>query len=190
MTLRRVLETVAAFRLGDPTTPVVLMGYDNPIEALGYQHFASLAETAGVDGVLVVDCPPEEGMELTVELRRRGIDSIYLLAPTSEEGRMEAANALASGYVYYVSLKGVTGAAHIDLKEVEQKIPQLRSHIKLPIGVGFGIRDAQTARAVSRISDAVVIGSRVVQEIEQSAPDQVVSNVKALVAEFRQAMDA
>jgi tryptophan synthase alpha chain len=190
MSLRRVLEAVAGFRRSDTTTPVVLMGYANPIEALGYQRFAELAETAGVDGVLVVDDPPEESAELTAELRRRGVDSIYLVAPTTEEARMEAVDAAASGYIYYVSLKGVTGSTHLDLKEVGQKIPQLRSHIKLPIGVGFGIRDAETARAVSQISDAVVIGSRLVQEIETSAPDQVVRNVRALVAGFRQAMDA
>jgi len=190
MSLRRVLEAVGAFRREDATTPVVLMGYANPIEALGYERFADLAQSAGVDGVLVVDCPPEESGELAMQLRRRGLDSIYLLAPTSEEERMEAVDAVASGYIYYVSLKGVTGSSHLDLKDVAQKIPQLRSHTRLPIGVGFGIRDAETARAVAQISDAVVIGSRLVQEIEKSAPDRVVGNVRALVAGFRQALDA
>jgi len=190
MSLRRVLEAVGAFRRNDATTPVVLMGYANPIEALGYERFADLAQTAGVDGVLVVDYPPEESGELAVHLRRRGMDSIYLLAPTSEEARMAAVDAVASGYIYYVSLKGVTGSSHLDLEDVAQKIPQLRSHTSLPIGVGFGIRDAETARAVAQISDAVVIGSRLVQEIEKSAPDRVVGNIKALVAGFRQALDA
>lgn len=190
MSLRGVLAAVTEFRRTDTTTPVVLMGYANPIEALGQRRFAELAGRAGVDGVIVVDYPPEESGELTTELGRQGIDSIFLLAPTTEEARMDEVGKVASGYIYYVSLKGVTGAATLDLGEVSRKIPLLRSHIRLPIGVGFGIRDAQTARAVSRIADAVVVGSRLVQEIESSAPDRVVANVKALVAEFRQAMDA
>jgi tryptophan synthase alpha chain len=187
--LKIVLDAVGKFRQADDSTPVVLMGYANPIEAMGYERFAEGAEKAGVDGVLVVDYPPEEGGGLTSELARRGIDSIFLLSPTTEEARMEKLGRLASGYIYYVSLKGVTGAATLDLDEVGRKIPQLRSHIKVPIGVGFGIRDAQTAKAVSRISDAVVIGSRLVQEIEQSAPDQLIGNVKALVGSIRKAMD-
>jgi tryptophan synthase alpha chain len=190
MSLRGVLAVVTEFRRADSVTPVVLMGYANPIEALGQQRFAELAEQAGVDGVLVVDYPPEESAELTTALSRRGIDTIFLVAPTTEEARMDGVAKAASGYIYYVSLKGVTGATTLDLKEVGEKIPQLRSHIRLPIGVGFGIRDAQTARAVSSIADAVVVGSRLVQEIEGSPPDRVVANVKALMAEFRQAMDA
>ena len=166
------------------------MGYANPIEAMGYGALrAERRARAGVDGVLVVDYPPEEGSELLGQLRSRGIDSIFLLSPTTEEARMEKVGRVASGYIYYVSLKGVTGAANLDLDEVGRKIPQIRSHIKLPIGVGFGIRDAETARAVARISDAVVIGSRLVQEIEQSAPDQLIGNVKALVGGIRRAMD-
>jgi tryptophan synthase alpha chain len=189
ISLKTVVEAVSRFRQSDPSTAVVLMGYANPIEAMGYAPFAESAEKAGVDGVLVVDYPPEEGSGLTSELTQRGIDSIFLLSPTSEEARMEKIGRLASGYIYYVSLKGVTGAATLDLDEVGRKIPQLRAHIKVPIGVGFGIRDAQTARAVSRISDAVVIGSRLVQEIEQSAPDQLIGNVKTLVGSIRKAMD-
>jgi tryptophan synthase alpha chain len=190
ISLRGVLAAVTEFRRTDTTTPVVLMGYANPIEALGRRRFAELAEQAGVDGVIVVDYPPEESVELTAELGRHGVDSIFLLAPTTDEARMEQVGKVATGYIYYVSLKGVTGATTLDLGEVGQKIPLLRSHIRLPIGVGFGIRDAQTARAVSRIADAVVVGSRLVQEIESSAPDRVLANVKALVAEFRHAMDA
>jgi len=167
----------------------VLMGYANPIEAMGYQPFADRAQKAGVDGVLVVDYPPEEGEALAAELRERAIDTILLVSPTTEDGRMEQVARSASGYIYYVSLKGVTGANSIDLTEVGRKIPQLRSHIKLPIGVGFGIRDAQTAKAVSKISDAVVIGSRLVQEIEESAPDRLLGNVKTLVGGIRKAMD-
>ena len=187
--LRQVLEVVARFRQSDNVTPVVLMGYGNPIEAMGYERFAQAAQRAGVDGVLVVDYPPEESSDLTAQLRERDIDSIFLLSPTTEEQRMEKVGRVASGYIYYVSLKGVTGASHLDVQEVGAKIPRIRSHIKLPVGVGFGIRDAKTARAVARVADAVVIGSRLVQEIEQSAPDQLIGNVKALVSAIRQAMD-
>jgi len=185
-----VLEAVARFRAVDDSTPVVLMGYANPIEAMGYERFAQDAAKAGVDGVLVVDYPPEEGSELLAQLKERGIDSIYLLAPTSEERRMEEVGRAASGYIYYVSLKGVTGSAALDLQEIGRKIPRIRSHIKLPVGVGFGIRDGDTARAVSQFSDAVVIGSRLVQEIEQSTPASLIANVKGLIGGIRKAMDA
>lgn len=188
--LKDCLAFVREFRARDEATPVVLMGYANPIEAMGYDAFAAAAALAGVDGVLVVDYPPEESVELTGKLRAAGIDSIFLLSPTSLDQRMEEVAHLASGYVYYVSLKGVTGAAHLDLTEVARKIPLIRSHVKLPIGVGFGIRDGATARAVASISDAVVIGSRLVQEIEASPPGQAAANVGALVAEIRRAMDA
>jgi tryptophan synthase alpha chain len=187
--LKGVLEAVRQFRAKDPRTPVVLMGYANPIEAMGAARFAAAAAEAGVDGVLVVDYPPEEGSELLAELKQRGIDSIYLLSPTSEEVRIQQVGRVASGYVYYVSLKGVTGASHLDLAEVGRKIPQIQSFIKLPIGVGFGIRDGETARAVAKLSDAVVIGSRLVQEIEKSAPEQVIGNIRSLVAGIRRAMD-
>ena len=187
--LAAVLAAVERFRAKDGRTPVVLMGYANPIEAMGCERFAEAAARAGVDGVLVVDYPPEEGAELLAQLRSRGLDSIYLLSPTSETERIEKVGRVASGYIYYVSLKGVTGATHLDLAEVERKIPLIRSHIKLPVGVGFGIRDADTARAVARISDAVVIGSRLVQEIEQSAPGQAIENVRSLIGGIRRAMD-
>ena len=188
--LRAVLETVARFRTVDESTPVVLMGYANPIEAMGYERFAQDAAKAGVDGVLVVDYPPEEGSELLAQLKQRGIDSIYLLAPTSEEQRMEEVGRAASGYIYYVSLKGVTGSAALDLQEIGRRIPRIRSHIKLPVGVGFGIRDGDTARAVAQFSDAVVIGSRLVEEIERSSPDSLIANVKVLIGGIRKAMDA
>ena len=187
--LRGVLEAVRQFRGQDARTPVVLMGYANPIEAMGAVRFAAAAAEAGVDGVLVVDYPPEEGSELLAELKQRSIDSIYLLSPTSEDARIQQVGRVASGYVYYVSLKGVTGASHLDLAEVGRKIPQIQSFIKLPIGVGFGIRDGETARAVAQLSDAVVIGTRLVQEIEKSAPEQVVGNIRSLVGEIRRAMD-
>ena len=187
--LKDVLGFVREFRTSDTTTPVVLMGYANPIEAMGYVTFAASAQAAGVDGVLVVDYPPEESKDLVGLLKKCGIDSIFLLSPTSEDGRIEQVGRMASGYIYYVSLKGVTGAANIDLKEVGAKLPLIRSHIKLPIGVGFGIRDAQTAKAIASISDAVVIGSRLVQEIESSQPDQLIGNLSTLVGGIRRAMD-
>jgi len=187
--LRGVLEAVAAFRGKNADTPVVLMGYANPIEAMGVERFAQAASDAGVDGVLVVDYPPEEGSELLKALHARGIDSIYLLSPTSEDSRIREVGRVASGYIYYVSLKGVTGASTLDLDEVGRKLPMIRSHIDLPVGVGFGIRDGQTARAVGKLADAVVIGSRLVQEIESSPPDQAVERVRALVGGIRRAMD-
>ena len=187
--LKDVLGFVREFRAADKTTPVVLMGYANPIEAMGYEPFAAAAHEAGVDGVLVVDYPPEESRQLVDVLKKRGIDSIYLLAPTSQESRIRQVKDMASGYIYYVSLKGVTGAANIDLQEVAAKLPQIRSHIKLPIGVGFGIRDAQTARMIASVADAVVIGSRLVQEIESSGPDRAIGNLSALLGGIRQAMD-
>jgi tryptophan synthase alpha chain len=188
--LRDCLAFVAEFRDADATTPVVLMGYANPVEAMGYDAFADAAAAAGVDGVLVVDYPPEESADLHGRLKKRGLDSIFLLSPTSVDERMDSVGRLASGYVYYVSLKGVTGAASLDLDEVRSRIPRIRAHVDLPIGVGFGIRDGQTARAIAGISDAVVIGSRLVQEIESSAPADVVVNIGRLVAEIREAMDA
>ncbi len=187
--LKGVLAAVKEFRSRDPQTPVVLMGYANPIEAMGAAKFAESAAAAGVDGVLVVDYPPEEGSELLEQLKQRGIDSIYLLSPTSEDERIREVGRVASGYIYYVSLKGVTGASHLDLQEVGRKIPHIRSFIRLPVGVGFGIRDGETARAVASVSDAVVIGSRLVQEIETSEPQQLIGNVKALVGGIRRAMD-
>jgi len=187
--LKDVLGLVREFRASNSTTPVVLMGYANPIEAMGYEAFAATAHEAGVDGVLVVDYPPEESRPLVELLNKRGIDSIFLLSPTSEDSRIQQVGRVASGYIYYVSLKGVTGAANIDLQEVGGKLPQIRSHIKLPIGVGFGIRDAQTAKAIASIADAVVIGSRLVQEIESSDPAQVIGNLSTLLGGIRQAMD-
>ena len=188
--LSDVFGFVAEFRESDKETPVVLMGYANPIEAMGYEKFASQAQAAGVDGVLVVDYPPEESGDLTRQLKTRAIDSIFLLAPTTLEARMDTVARVASGYVYYVALKGVTGASHLDMQEVAKKLPQIRAHVKLPIGVGFGIRDGETARAVAEVSDAVVIGSRLVEEIEQAQPESVIADVSELIRDIRQAMDA
>jgi len=187
--LHHVLDMVAEFRRSNAETPVVLMGYGNPVEAMGWETFAQRCAEVGVDGVLTVDFPPEEGHEAFAYLTKYGIDPIFLIAPTSTDARVEQVSKLARGYVYYVSLKGVTGAGHLDLSAIEQKIPQLRRHIQLPIGIGFGIRDAATALAVAKLCDGVVVGSRIVQEIEDSTGQDVVANVGKLVKELRQAVD-
>ena len=187
--LRDVLQMVADFRSKDAATPVVLMGYGNPIEAMGWENFAQRCAEVGVDGVLTVDFPPEESHDAFEHLQAHGIDPIFLIAPTTNEARIALVAKLARGYVYYVSLKGVTGAGNIDLTAISQKIPQLRKHISIPIGVGFGIRDADTARAVSALCDGVVVGSRIVQEIENSNEQQVLENVSRLVKELRIAID-
>jgi tryptophan synthase alpha chain len=187
--LKDVLGLVAEFRATDTATPVVLMGYANPIEHLGAAPFAAGAASSGVDGVLVVDYPPEESVDLVTALSERGIDSIFLLAPTSTEARIRQVAAVARGYIYYVSLKGVTGATTIDLTEVAGKIARIKSYSKLPVGVGFGIRDGPTAAAVARYADAVVIGSRLVEEIERSPKEVVCANVGQLTHQFRVALD-
>jgi tryptophan synthase alpha chain len=187
--LHHVLDMVAEFRCSDAATPIVLMGYGNPIEAMGWETFARRCAEVGVDGVLTVDFPPEESHEAFAHLEQHGIDPIFLLAPTSTDERVERVAQQARGYVYYVSLKGVTGAGHLDLAAIEHKIPQLRKHISLPIGVGFGIRDAATAQAVAKLCDGVVVGSRIVQEIENSTGENVIANVSKLVKELRQAVD-
>ncbi|MDD4979286.1 MAG: tryptophan synthase subunit alpha [Gallionella sp.] len=188
VTLRSVLALVAEFRKQDANTPVVLMGYGNPIEAMGWDVFAQRCADVGVDGVLTVDFPPEESHDAFEHLQRHNIAPIFLLAPTTNEARIQQVAKLARGYVYYVSLKGVTGSGSIDLSAIEEKMPQLRKHIKLPIGVGFGIRDAVTAKAVAKLCDGVVVGSRIVQEIEDSTAQNVVENVGRLVKELRQAI--
>ncbi|MFZ5503206.1 MAG: tryptophan synthase subunit alpha [Pseudomonadota bacterium] len=187
--LHHVLDMVAEFRRRDATTPVVLMGYGNPIEAMGWEAFSRRCAEVGVDGVLTVDFPPEEGSVEFAHLMQHGIDPIFLLAPTSTDARVARLAKLARGYVYYVSLKGVTGAGNLDLSAIEQKLPQLRKHIKLPIGVGFGIRDAETARAVAKLCDGVVVGSRIVQEIEDSSEQDLLANIGKLAGELRQAID-
>ena len=189
VSLRDVLGMVAEFRKQDSATPLVLMGYGNPIEAMGWESFAARCAEVGVDGVLTVDFPPEESQVAFGHLQRHGIDPIFLLAPTTDEERIKKVAKQARGYVYYVSLKGVTGAGNLDLGDIEKKIPQLRKHITLPIGVGFGIRDAATAQAVARLCDGVVVGSRIVQEIENSDEQSVVANVGKLVQTLRAAID-
>ncbi|MDR1275231.1 MAG: tryptophan synthase subunit alpha [Candidatus Accumulibacter sp.] len=188
--LERVFETVAEFRKHDGDTPVVLMGYANPIESLGIDAFIAEAVRVGVDGVLVVDYPPEECGEFAARLRDKAIDPIFLLAPTSTPERIARVAAQARGYVYYVSLKGVTGSASLDVESVAARIPEIRTATGLPVGVGFGIRDAQTAKALASVADAVIVGSRIIEESERSTPGDVVSRVRALVAELRGGVDA
>jgi len=189
ISLENVLEMVAEFRKTDTETPVVLMGYANPIEAIGYQKFSARAKECGVDGVLVVDYPPEECEEWLESLKLNRIDAIFLLSPTTPERRIQQIVKRAKGFVYYVSLKGVTGSAHLDLNEVANKLIDLRSHISIPIGVGFGIHDSVTARAVSELADAVVVGSRIIKEIEESPREKILMNVSGLVKDLRIAID-
>ena len=188
--LADVLDLVAAFRLRNAVTPIVLMGYANPIEAMGVDAFAGRARDAGVDGIIVVDYPPEEGEEFAALLRARDIAPIFLVAPTTPTTRIARIAALAAGFVYYVSLKGVTGAGHLDAGEVPRKLADIRRHIALPIGVGFGIRDAQSARTIAAHADAVVIGSRIIVEIENGPPTDAARRVGAFLAGIRSALDA
>ena len=191
--MAQVLDAVRAFRRTDAKTPVVLMGYANPIERYDQRHgagaFIAAAREAGVDGVLVVDYPPEECEAFAAELKAAGLDLIFLLAPTSTEERMALVARIASGYVYYVSLKGVTGAGHLDTSAVAEALPRIRRHVKIPVGVGFGIRDAQSARAVAQVADAVVIGSRLVQILNDQPRDTVAAAAQAFMAEIRAALD-
>jgi tryptophan synthase alpha chain len=188
--LKDVLEMVRVFRRADGDTPVVLMGYANPIEAMGTEFFLAAAAEAGVDGLIVVDYPPQECAAFAASAKHHGIDPIFLLAPTSTDKRIDEVARIGSGYLYYVSLKGVTGAGHIDLAEVAARLPAIRAATRLPIGVGFGIRDADSARQIARSADAVVIGSRIIQEIEAAGPEHAVARVKALLAPIRAALDA
>jgi tryptophan synthase alpha chain len=187
--MSQVLGFVRVFRERDAKTPVVLMGYANPIERHGIPRFIADAKAAGVDGVLVVDYPPEEAASFTALLQAAAIDPIFLLAPTSTEQRMKDVARLASGYVYYVSLKGVTGAGHLDIEAVAAVLPRIRQHVKLPLGVGFGIRDAATAKAISHAADAVVIGSALVQLLEKQTRDTLAPAAAAFITEIRRALD-
>jgi tryptophan synthase alpha chain len=186
----QVLECVRGFRSRNTTTPVVLMGYANPIERYGVERFVADAKSAGVDGVLVVDYPPEECETFAQTLRDGGLDPIFLLAPTSTEQRMKDVGRIASGYVYYVSLKGVTGAGHLDTASVATMLPRIKAHVKLPVGVGFGIRDAASAKAVGAVADAVVIGSAIVQLLETQSRDNVAAAAGRFIAGIRAALDS
>ncbi len=185
-----VFGYVRAFRQTNTSTPVVLMGYANPIERIGPSAFIEAAREAGADGAIVVDYPPEECEQFASDMRANGLDLIFLLAPTSTEERIKQVAQHGSGFSYYVSLKGVTGAGHIDPADVAAKLAPVRRHVRLPIGVGFGIRDAATAKAVASVADAVVIGSRIIEEIENTPAAQAPAAVQAFVAGIRQALDA
>jgi tryptophan synthase alpha chain len=187
--LSEVLGMVAGFRNENATTPMILMGYANPIEAMGLSTFADRAQAAGVDGVIVVDYPPEEAAEFAALLDARGIAPIFLLSPTTPESRMRVVGRLARGYVYYVSLKGVTGAGHLDTAEVIAKLAEIRKCVALPVGAGFGIRDAASAQAIAAHADAVVIGSRIIQEIEAGPAGEAARRAAAWLATIRAAID-
>ncbi|BES71605.1 tryptophan synthase subunit alpha [Marinobacter nanhaiticus D15-8W] len=189
--LRQVLKMVEAFRASDSETPVVLMGYLNPVEAMGYTAFADAAKAAGVDGVLTVDLPPEEAEDVAPLFSERGLDAIFLLAPTTTEERIRAISGHSSGYVYYVSFKGVTGAARIDVDDVAEKVSRIHSLTALPVGVGFGIRDAETAAAVGRVSDGVIVGSVLVDTIAKNQEDieALKTALANLLRPMREALD-
>ena len=192
--LVQVLAMVREFRLQDDKTPVVLMGYANPVEAYDFKRgpdaFVRDAAAAGIDGILIVDYPPEECVDFAAKLRALNMDLIFLLAPTSTPERMAQVARVASGYVYYVSLKGVTGSGALDIDAVEAMLPRIREHVSVPVGVGFGIRDAATAKAISRVADAVVIGSKIIQLIDQQPREQVVPVVREFLTGIRSALDA
>lgn len=191
VSLHQVLDMVREFRTKDTTTPVVLMGYLNPIEVFGYPAFAKAAAAAGVDGALTVDLPPEEADEFVATLRAHELDPIFLLAPTSDAGRIQRILSVASGFVYYVSLRGVTGAAHLDLSEVRAKVNTIRKHTVLPVGVGFGIGSPEAAAQVAAFADAVVVGSALVQRVAALAatPDDIPAQAAAFIGSLRAAID-
>lgn len=191
VSLTDVIDVVAKFRETDTETPVILMGYLNPIEVMGYAKFAEKASAAGVDGALTVDIPPEEGAEYTALLKAKGIDPIYLLAPTSDDSRIASIAEVAGGFVYYVSLKGVTGAATLDIDSVVEKLEQIRKQITIPVGVGFGISDAETAAKLSKVSEAIIVGSAIVKRMQEHGdnPDKLIASVTELTSSMREAMD-
>ncbi|MGE5321137.1 MAG: tryptophan synthase subunit alpha [Hyphomicrobiaceae bacterium] len=190
VTLSQVLNVVGEFRRDDHATPVVLMGYANPIEAMGVPVFVREAAAAGVDGVLVVDYPPEECEEFGASVKAAGMDPIFLLAPTSAEERYRQVGRVGSGYIYYVSLKGVTGAGHLDLIDVAARLPRIRAAVGMPVGVGFGIRDAQSAARIAAVADAVVIGSRLIEELEGAPREQAAARLRTFLSGVRAAMDS
>jgi tryptophan synthase alpha chain len=186
-----VFAMVEEFRQQDSTTPIILMGYLNPIEVMGYYNFAQAAAAAGVDGAITVDIPPEEAEGFLEAMQQSELDPIFLLAPTSSAERIERICSAASGFVYYVSLKGVTGAGHLDIDAVQNKVEEIRSHTDLPVGVGFGIKDAETAAQMSRFADAVVVGSAIVSRVEDNQQDAeaMQQEIGALLLSMREAMD-
>lgn len=191
MGLRKVLDLVVEFRKTDQQTPIVLMGYLNPIEIMGYEAFADAIHKADVDGVLTVDLPPEEAQECMQLLKDRGIDQIFLLAPNSAPERIRKMDAVGSGYLYYVSLKGVTGAGHLDTDDVARKLAEIKENTQLPVGVGFGVKDAETAKTIASLADGVVVGSALISKIEENLayPEKAKIEIIELLTSMRQAMD-
>ncbi|ARU57313.1 tryptophan synthase subunit alpha [Oleiphilus messinensis] len=190
--LRDVLGIVKAFRETDQTTPVVLMGYLNPIEVMGYEQFVSAAKEAGVDGVLTVDLPPEEAETFCLQLKNADLDAIFLLAPTTDNDRISSICHYSTGYVYYVSVKGVTGSGALDVAGVEEKLAEIKAKTDLPVGVGFGIKDAKSAAAVAQVADGIIVGSALVNRIAEFAdrPDELKAALHQILSEMRAAIDA
>lgn len=191
VSLTQVIDMVAKFRTTDTTTPVLLMGYLNPVEVMGYQEFVNKATAAGVDGVLLVDLPPEEAGDLLQHARAHDLDVVFLVAPTTTAQRIQIIAKSSSGFVYYVSLKGVTGAGHLDINQVQERVAQIKSVTDTPVGVGFGIKDGASAKSISAVADAVVVGSALVRLVEENMPslDKSRAAVAALLNEMRTAMD-
>jgi len=191
VSLHQVIEMVATFRTEDTHTPVLLMGYLNPVEVMGYENFVNAAVAAGIDGVLLVDLPPEEADELLQYARAQDLDVVFLVAPTTTDERIRKIADASSGFVYYVSLKGVTGAGHLDINQVQERVSRIKSVTSLPVGVGFGIKDGASAKSISSVADAVVVGSALVRLVEAnlSSLDKTCAAVASLLGEMRQAMD-
>ena len=191
VTLTEVLGMVKTFRQQDDATPVLLMGYANPIEVMGYRHFANDAAVAGVDGVLIVDMPPEEAVELLSETQAHGLDVVFLVSPTTTDERIQLVSQAGGGFVYYVSLKGVTGAGHLDVHEVAQKVTNIKRFAQLPVCVGFGIRDAASAAQIAAVADGVVVGSALVKKVQENLgqTDKIEQAIGSLLSEMRKAMD-
>ena len=186
--IKRTIQLVKEFRKKDTNTPIILMGYVNPIEAIGIEHFVGLIKDADVDGVITVDYPPEESKAFVALLKKQDIDSIFLLSPTTENSRIKLITEQATGFLYYVSLKGVTGSANIDINQVSERVNNIKKYSDLPIAVGFGVRDAETAKQVALISDAVVIGSRIINEVENSTQEDLLGRIRGLLSEIKSAI--
>jgi len=191
VTLQQVIEMVAAFRQQDKETPVLLMGYLNPVEVMGYEKFVNQATAAGIDGVLLVDLPPDEAGDLLSITRKKGLDTVFLVSPTTTEARIKLISQASSGFVYYVSLKGVTGAGHLDTSEVVSRVGLIKKSTNLPVGVGFGIKDATSARQIGEVADAVVVGSALVKLIEANldSTDKAKTAIADLIASMRKELD-
>lgn len=187
--MKVVLEFVREFRRADTTTPIVLMGYTNPVERYGLDRFMADAKASGVDGLVVVDTPPEESLELARKCREQAMDLIFFLAPTSTDERIKMVAEVASGYVYYVSMRGITGAGHLDMTEVLSKVAHLKKLLPMPVGVGFGIRDAQSAKSIASVADAIIIGTKIIQLLGDGPIDQAIERVAQFVSGVRAAMD-